>query len=271
MECVGLYDLMKSLEYGTKIHISVVFLDDFGNQKTLLPLSQTIHSKPICSAFKCIGNGHNKCIRFRNLVLKKAKIEKKPFGGCCINGIYEYCYPVVINNAVVCVIFVGNILPLDSKRLSNKLFDNSLIDTLETNFDYKQCEKLSLILESYIRFLFKEFPQKKKSEFNPLIENIKNYIEENLNYDFKVTDFSKIFNYNEKYIGKLFKSKTGISIKEYINQRRIEIAEKLLLETTLSITNISLKVGFNNVSYFNRVFKSVKNMTPGEYRISAIN
>lgn len=266
MEYIGLYELIKSLEYGTKIHIGVVFLDDYGNQKTILPLSQCIHSKSICNFFKNFNNGQKRCIRCRNTALKKAIKDKRSFGGICINGIYEYCHPVVMDDAVVCVIFVGNILPDNRGRLLDKIPNNDLLKTLEADFSAEQCEKISRILDSYIRFLFKEYSRKIPTDFNPLIENIKNYIEENLMYDFKVSDFSKVFNYNEKYLGKLFKAKTGNSIKEYINLRRIEIAEKMLKKTSFSITDISLKVGFNNVTYFNRIFKKLKGKTPSEYR-----
>mgnify|MGYP003300009867 CR=1 FL=1 len=91
-------------------------------------------------------------------------------------------------------------------------------------------------------------------------------MEENLTYDFDVSDVSKIFNYNDKYLGKLFKQKTGIAIKEYVNLRRIEIAEELLKNTFLTVTDISIKIGFNNVTYFNRIFKKLRGVTPTQFR-----
>ena len=75
-----------------------------------------------------------------------------------------------------------------------------------------------------------------------------------------------LFNYNEKYIGKLFKAQTGFTVKEYLNRRRLDTAEQLLRNTKLSITEISSKSGFNNVTYFNRLFKKHFNFSPKNYR-----
>ena len=262
-----LYRLIKNLEYGTNIHICVVFLNDFGNVNTILPSSQNIHSKKVCDYFKSLDN-QQKCIRCRNLVLKKIIRTQKPFGGVCINGIYEYCLPVVINNKVVCVIFIGNILPEKEKqqRLLSKIDEESLVYDLQHNYSFEQCRNLGEALSDYIKYLIEDKDEKNIFDFNPLIENIKNYIEENFNFDFAVSEISKVFNYNEKYLGKVFKAKTGYTIKEYINYRRVDMAKDMLKATNLSVIEISLKVGFNNVTYFNKIFKRLTNLTPMEYR-----
>ena len=53
---------------------------------------------------------------------------------------------------------------------------------------------------------------------------------------------------------------------EYLNQYRLEIAAGELAESGESVTEIALNAGFNNLSYFNRVFKRSFGMTPREYR-----
>lgn len=45
----------------------------------------------------------------RNAAIKKAMRLKKEFGGFCINGVYEYIHPVIINDYVACIIYIGNI------------------------------------------------------------------------------------------------------------------------------------------------------------------
>ena len=59
-----------------------------------------------------------------------------------------------------------------------------------------------------------------------------------------------------------------MSIKDYIVSQRIENAKILLENTDSRIIHISGKSGFNNVTYFNRMFKSIVGMTPKEYRLS---
>ncbi len=265
-----LNDLIDAIKYGTKLHIGVCFLGNYGNEKLMLPFEKQIHSSPVCDEMKSRNNGYKRCFFCRNLAIKKAIDTRESFDGLCINGIYEYTRPVVIDGEIACVIFVGNIMPEDA--LSNKLKlglleSEHLLNTIEKNFPRKKCEKIADIVESYIRMLLEVSLGKSSNEdFDPLIENLKNYIEANIEYQIDITLLAKIFHYNEKYLGRLFKRKTGYTFSEYINQRRIERGREMLLKNDETIINISSKIGFNNVTYFNRVFKRCYKMTPSEYR-----
>lgn len=265
----NLYDMIKYLQRGTNIHIGILFFGNYGNKMCELPRRHEIHSGKICEEFKtCNRIGYKRCFMCRNLALKKALVTKNAFGGYCINGVYEYTHPVIINNEVACVIFIGNIL--NDNENSTKIIETIgektfLIDTLEKNFNYDDCKAIGDILESYIRMLLEKHTYK-KSNVNPLIENIKNYILSNLEFDINITHISKFFHYNKFYLGRLFKKETNININDYIKLKRIEKATKLLTNSNDSIINIANKVGFNNVTYFNRVFKSKYKITPTQYR-----
>ena len=80
-----------------------------------------------------------------------------------------------------------------------------------------------------------------------------------------------MFNYNEKYLGRLFKTKTGQTVDEYRNRKKVDIAKGLLKKSRLSITDIAGQSGFNNVTYFNRIFKRITGRTPQEYRTQKRN
>lgn len=265
MEHSDLFELISCLEYGTKLHISIVFLNNYGNVKTMLPTEHVSHSKPYCDFMKAKHNGLKKCIKCRNLALKKAVSEKVSFAGLCINGIYEYCHPVIDDRDIIAVIFIGNILSKEPETEDIKRF----YETFELNFDEEKCRRVCRVLENHIKLLISEYPSG-STGFNPLIENIRNYIEESLYYDISVGNIASVFNYNEKYIGKLFKRQTGKTLKEYVNAERLKRSKELLKNTSLSVTEISAKVGFNSVSYFNRLFKRYFNMSPTIYR-SMIN
>lgn len=271
MEYNNLYDLITGLSYGTKLHIGILFFGHYGNEKLVIPFKNTIHTSTICELVKNIPGGFPKCYRCRNLAIEKALHTQKPFGGLCINGIYEYTRPVTENGKTICIIFIGNIFTEGrGERILQKNFsyDPSLIDTLEKHFSYEQCEMLGSLIECYIRILLKEFPSSDVHlDFDPLIENLKRYMEEHLEYDMDIATLAKNFHYNRKYLGRLFKQKTGMSFHEYVNYRRIERAKQLLQTTDNTITSISLRCGFNNISYFCRLFKKSTNLSPTEYRI----
>ena len=68
------------------------------------------------------------------------------------------------------------------------------------------------------------------------------------------------------YFSRSFKRITQKSFKEYLNEVRVNNAERLLMSTDLSVTEIALECGYNNVSYFIMVYKSLKGKTPFSYR-----
>ena len=121
-------------------------------------------------------------------------------------------------------------------------------------------------MESYIHYLLDRYGESTQESFDVLIENIKSYIDENLLHDFSMADLSTVFNYNEKYLGRLFKQKTGNTIKEYCNIAKIKKARHLLQNSNLSIADIAGQVGYNNVTYFNRIFKRITGLSPQAYR-----
>ena len=273
MEYAYLTDLITALEYGTKLHISVLFLNHYGNEKTQRPMSQKVHQCPVCDKAKSTPEGYADCFRCRNAVLKLATRRKKPFGGYCIKGVYEYCQPVVRNDQVVAVIFVGNILSGDkeSRRRLRKNVGASLLKTMQTDFTPTDCARIADILAGYILILLDLYGDTTQLPSDVLLENIKNYIDENILYDFSMAEMASIFNYNEKYLGRLFKSKTGQTVDEYRNIRKISIAKGLLKKSQLSIADVASQSGFNNVTYFNRIFKRVTGRTPQEYRTQKRN
>ncbi len=269
MEHSTLNNLITYMEYGTKLHIGVLFLGNYGNEKLQLPFNNTIHSSTVCKELKSLPQGYRRCYKCRNMAIQKAIDTKKAFGGCCINGVYEYTRPVVINDNVVCIIFIGNILPEGKKKksLEQLLLSNAeLSETMEKNFGYEKCEAAGSVIESYIKMIMELFPLPSNDKFSPVIENLKKYIEENLEYKIDLSLLAGIFHYNEKYLGRLFKQKTGKSICEYIALRRIDRAKTLLRQSKDSVISISEKTGFNNVTYFNRLFKKHFNVTPIQYR-----
>ena len=60
---------------------------------------------------------------------------------------------------------------------------------------------------------------------------------------------------NTDYLSRIFKKEKGISISNYIIQKRVEEAKKLLTQSTLPINTVSLYVGYSNFSYFTKMFK----------------
>ncbi len=70
------------------------------------------------------------------------------------------------------------------------------------------------------------------------------------------------------YFSRLFKSLLGYSFKEYLNHCRIEAAKDMLQRKDVNVAEVCYAVGYNDHSYFTRIFKKITSQTPSEYRCS---
>jgi AraC-like DNA-binding protein len=75
-------------------------------------------------------------------------------------------------------------------------------------------------------------------------------------------------NLSKEAFCRFFKLRTGKTFTQYLQQLRIAEAQKLLLETDLGIAEIAFRVGYENLSYFNRSFKKLSAKSPSDYRAS---
>ena len=99
-----------------------------------------------------------------------------------------------------------------------------------------------------------------------IVERVRNYIEEHYDEDLTLTELSGLVRSGESYLSHAFKKATGYSPQQYILRRRIGKAQCLLIYTSLSLTEISARVGYEDSNYFSRVFKKIIGMPPRLYR-----
>jgi len=92
------------------------------------------------------------------------------------------------------------------------------------------------------------------------------YVLEHFNEELKATDMAALCNMSSSYFSRTFNSQMGINFNEYINYIRIMEAEKLLVSTTMNVTEIGIAVGFSDTSYFIKLFKVYKNISPKQFR-----
>jgi len=96
----------------------------------------------------------------------------------------------------------------------------------------------------------------------PGLDYIYAHYEENITLEQVAT----VCNISETYFSRLFKRETGLSFPVFINELRIDKAKDLLVKTDRPIMTISSDIGFEECTYFIRVFKKIVNVTPASYR-----
>jgi AraC-like DNA-binding protein len=114
--------------------------------------------------------------------------------------------------------------------------------------------------------LLNNYPVRVDNCENERLRAVFSYIEEQYTRQIRVEDLSALVNVCDDHFIRLFKKATGKSPVSYINDRRLERALQLLVDSDLTVTEIADAVGFSNVNYMIKLFKRAMNTTPLAYR-----
>ena len=134
---------------------------------------------------------------------------------------------------------------------------------------------IELLLNYCLRFYDRQFVTREEinhsvvKKFTSLLDN---YIANNAKCEGlpSVAYFADKCCYSAKYFGELVKTETGKTAKEYINDRVLRQAKQLLSDDSLTITQVSMRLGFEYPQHFVRFFKARTGRTPSEYRRAAL-
>jgi AraC-like DNA-binding protein len=105
-----------------------------------------------------------------------------------------------------------------------------------------------------------------KTEKHRKIHEIADYITQNYDTKISLEDLSKHFFVSKCYLSRIFKEVTGFTVNEYINIVRITKAQVLLESMEYSITEIAEMLGYDSITYFEKVFKKYIEKSPLKYR-----
>ncbi len=99
------------------------------------------------------------------------------------------------------------------------------------------------------------------------IDAVKQYIKDNPSVFLTCQDVAHYCHFNVKYLNRIFKNKTGMTLLKYIHKTKVEQAQNYLENSNISLEEISACLGFANEYYFNSFFKRYIGIAPGSYRI----
>ena len=119
--------------------------------------------------------------------------------------------------------------------------------------------------------LARHFDDESKTEKNDInkfeaFQKILDYISENYASDISLSDLAGVINYSVSNVSAMFSRFIDTNFKKYLDNVRVNKAIELLGNDSLTVIDIAMKCGFNNVRTFNSVFKSVTGMTPSEMK-----
>ncbi len=157
----------------------------------------------------------------------------------------------------------------NQKKLDSDVYDFTALKKSvfeESSF----CEFEKQYTEIVLDFM-KKIIKKKESNQNDLLEKVKQYVEENYdNTELCAQSIADKFKLSAKYLSYAFKEYTGMSLLVYLQKKRIDTACELLENTSMTVGEITYKIGIENENYFYTLFKKNVGMTPKQYRQAKI-
>lgn len=130
--------------------------------------------------------------------------------------------------------------------------------------------RIILLLEELLILLNRESKQNKLQPDSNIkdekVLSIISYINENYMNNITLPLLSDKFYISQSYLVHLFKDRTGFTIMEYLNKKRISISQQMLSTNNYNISTVGELVGYNNLTSFSRTFKEIVGVSPMQYK-----
>lgn len=261
--------LIRMYEYGLMLHRCLT--DEVLTISELMYSSQ--NNTPLIEWPNPENNAHGiyaaeiallKMVKEGNLQYQKESERLSSFGsvGKLIGGnpLRQAKNAVIIFTALCArAAIAGGLSPDTAYMLSDQYIYN-----VEGSTNLDAISELShTMMEDYIRRVHR---LKNSNKISPQIQSVCDRLSIHPEEKLDIHMLAKQFGYSDYYLTKKFKSETGITIKEFLLDKRIERSKLLLLDSGLTIAEIADSLHFNSQSYFGRLFRNAVGVSATEYR-----
>ncbi len=110
------------------------------------------------------------------------------------------------------------------------------------------------------------FPSAELSQTARDMLEVQRHLDSHETEPLKLKEIAALFHYDMYHLSRAFHRTTGYGFREYLVRRRVNLAARLLRDTTDNVTQISAACGFNSVPHFIRTFRQILGNTPLQYR-----
>lgn len=183
---------------------------------------------------------------------------------------YKYLTPFIQHNS-----FYYHMFDINDSSIYNLLAP--LLTEIACEFQNKNIA-YEILINSNLYKILTILYRSNVLKFNPLnslrkeesilakLDKVIKYVENNYYENITLETASSMLNLNYHYFCRLFRTATGKPFIQYLNFVRVSAAERLLLSTDKPIIDIICDTGFSSLSYFNKIFKKMKGISPKKYR-----
>ena len=206
--------------------------------------------------FLLVQNGETAQLKARLHV----QLEKFPAGRITRDARkqLEYLTVSLVNTFMIAAI-QGGVYPPEANAIADQALRRlSQIKTVT--------EIPALVSEAALRLCEMVWETRRQDTGNVHVEKAKHYLTDHLTQEIRTDDIAEAVGLSPYHLSRLFKSHTGLTMREYLTRERVEAAKQLLAATDRTIPQIASLLRFCDQSYFTMVFRRQTGQTPGEYK-----
>ncbi len=184
-----------------------------------------------------------------------------------LEGCSQLC-AVILESESLSRIYITHLLYSIIKALFDQYpgFDNEkTLAAAGALFSEKSPKQILEIFLSSVKCILSDAARREDSDPD-FIMRIKNYIHKEYRGDLSLLDVANAVGLAPAYVSHVFKKETGKGIVEYVVEEKMKYAKTLLRDKSLKIVQVARSCGYENPSYFNKIFKAHYGMTPTQYR-----
>ncbi len=171
-------------------------------------------------------------------------------------------YAIIMNTLLRKAAENGGVHPIYLDKISSSFAAQiELIHTTDSGYTL-----MKEMFRSYCKLVQKHSIK----SYSPPVQKAMICIDANLSSDLSLSTLAEVQNISAGYLSAFFKKEVGKNITEYINEKRMDLAKKLLVSTKLQIQTVASHCGIMDVHYFSKLFKKYTGQTPKEYRKNTI-
>jgi two-component system response regulator YesN len=155
----------------------------------------------------------------------------------------------------------------NSLNLSKEDVFEAGADPIRTILECSSTGEMHKIIKGHFRIICNKIKEDRTDHSEQLFASIIGYVEKHYsNNALSLNSIAEAFDLNPSYVSFFFKKHCGQNLSEYMAQLRINRSKELLANSTLTIYEIAIQVGYSNDVGFIRLFKKIEGITPGKYR-----
>lgn len=259
-------------DFYTAVNIKIDLYDADGS---LLYSYPTVRSS-FCDIIKNNEDLCQRCVKCTKEGLSKCTKTRKTNIYRCHMNLAEAATPVIESGIIIGYVMLGQLLVEDDiDKVKQCIKENSEKFGLDAEACTEAMKQLRVVTDTLIVSAanlmtmcacYLHVNKIIKNSSDVIAFQINEYIENNIGNRLSVSDLCRYFYMSRSKLYNISKNEFGMGIADYVRQKKIEYAKKILTESNDTVSHISAMAGFEDDNYFIRVFKNYVGVTPNKFR-----